>query len=107
VLQGTAAANAEVRAARFDPVRGCDQHLQRLRLVETALAPGLLLHHGFAGQRTGDEYGLARLRIAFGAARDAAAIVADVEDVEPERRQVESGHGNGCCGWPGIVAEGE
>ena len=94
-----------MRATRFDPVVRGDQHLSVFASSKAAVAAGLLRHHGFSRQRTGHEHGLARVRVAFGTAGDAAAVVAEVEDVEPERRQVESGHGEECCGWPAIVAE--
>jgi hypothetical protein len=43
----------------------------------------------------------------FRPARDAAAIVAQVDDGNGLGGLVETGHGDECCGWPGIVAEGE
>src|SRR5690606_6575248 len=98
VLQRAAAAHAEVRATRLDAVRRGPQHLQRLRLVEAAAARSLLHAHAFARQRAGDEHGLARVGGAFGAAGDAAAVVAEVEDLELEGGLVDAGHGWGACG---------
>src|SRR5690606_40876398 len=63
------------------------QHFQGAGLVEAAAAGGQLDHHRLARQGAGDEHGLAVL-----AAGHAAAIVAEVEDLELERGTVESGH---------------
>src|SRR5690606_17719950 len=90
VLQHAAAAGAEVRAARLHPVRRGLQHLEGAGLVEAAAAGGGFGQHRLAGQRAGDEHGLAVL-----AAGDATAVVAEVEDAGLEGGTVESGHGAG------------
>src|SRR5690606_35377343 len=80
-------AGAEMRAARQHAVRRGFQHFQGAGLVEAAAARGQLGDHRLPGQRAGDEDGLAVL-----AAGDAAAVVAEVEDLDLERGTVESGH---------------
>src|SRR5690606_6511646 len=52
---------------------------------------GLLHAHALARQCAGDEYGLAGVGVAFGAAGDAAAVMAQVGDVEFEGGLVDAG----------------
>src|SRR5580700_1722759 len=79
MLQGTAAAQPEVRAARSHAVGRRRQDLEQNRLLE---APPPLDHakaHTFARQRALDEHGFAR------EARDAASVVGEIHDVRLER----------------------
>jgi hypothetical protein len=85
MLQRATAADTEVRAARGHAIGRSDEHLEGLGFIEAAVARGLLRHHGLAGQRPCDEDRLAcagDLRI--GPAGDAAAVVADVGDLDLE-----------------------
>ena len=93
MLQHAAGADAEMRAARRHAVRRCGEHFQRLRLVEVLGARGLLHGDGFTRQRTGNEHGLAGLRVALRPAGDATPIVGEMEDVEGLGGLVEAGHG--------------
>src|SRR5690606_4411659 len=91
VLQGTAAAGAEVGAARVHPVGRGLQHFEHAGLVEAALATGLLHAHALARERAGDEHRLAGVRVAVRPAGDAAAVVAQIGDVEFEGGLVDAG----------------
>src|SRR5690606_24733121 len=91
VLQGTAAAGAEVGAARVHPVGRGLQHFEHAGLVEAALAAGLLHAHALARERAGDEHRLAGVRVAVRPAGDAAAVVAQIGDVEFEGGLVDAG----------------
>ena len=56
-----------------------------------------MLHaHGFARQRTADKDSLAGLRMPLRPARNAAAIVDQVGDVQRLRGVIETGHGKEC-----------
>ena len=76
MLQRAAAAGAEMRAFGRDAIGRGDVHFERFRLVELATALHDARLHALAGQRARDEHRLAL------DARDAATVVAQVDDVE-------------------------
>ena len=92
MLQHAAGTDAEVRAARLHSLRRGREYLHGLRLVEVAALAGLLGHHRLTRQCAGDEGDLAALAFTAG---DAAAIMAEVEDVGLERSLVYAGTGSG------------
>jgi hypothetical protein len=88
VLQRTAAADAEMGAARFDAVRRRGQDPDELRLIELTAAAQYPQPYPLAGQRTGDEDDLAV------DAGDAAAVVRERDDVRVELGQRRYGAGH-------------
>src|SRR5690606_24815359 len=102
VLQHAAGAVAKVRAARLDPVRRGLQHLQGAGLVEMAVSAGALGPDPLARQPALDEH-----RLALGIAADAAAVMAQVMDIEFEdlvKLAAGTGHGTAWRNGPRIVA---
>ena len=91
ILEPAAAAGAEVRARRFDPVRAGRQHLERGRLGEPALDLRDLRAHRVARQAAPHEDDEAVQ------ARDAVAAVGERVDVELEllTGADRGGHGRG------------
>ena len=59
MLQAAATADAEVVAARRDPLGRRAQHLDHGPLIEAALCPGIAETHPFPGKRTVEEHHLA------------------------------------------------
>ena len=80
MLQRAAAAGAEMRAFGRDAIGRGDDHFERFRLVELATALHDARLHALARERTRDEHGLAFH------ARDTAAVVAQVDDVQLDFR---------------------
>ncbi len=78
MLQHASGADAEVRAARRNPVRRRLEHLKGLAFVEMPIATGLLYPNQFAGQGARDEHGLAVQ------ATDATTVVQQVGDFQFE-----------------------
>ena len=68
-------------------------------------ARGLLHADRLARQGTGDEDGLARLRMAFGPTRDATPVMDEVDDGNGLGGLVEAGHGVLQDEGPDIVSE--
>ena len=103
MLQAAAAAGAEMRTARFDPLRRADDDLFRLRLVVVAVALHAAETHAFARQGAADENGLA-----FDAG-NAAAVVGKVGDVDFDAlhgiRKAKAPAGEAGAGVSGISAE--
>ncbi len=95
MLQGAAAADPEMRAARLHPVRRGLQHFQQRRLVIAAVLAAPRRHHDLARQRAVHEH---RLAVDAG---DAAAVVRKRHDLHPDglagRPQVTSQAAENCC----------
>ena len=105
VLQHAAAAGAEMRATRLHAVGRCAQHLDGGRFIEMPRTRGLFRHHPLAGQRAGHEDRFACVAIVATATGNAAAIVAEGQNLKFERGLVDAGHGwVRCEGEPDIVA---
>ncbi len=75
MLQGASAAHPEVRAARHDAVRRGDDDIDQTRLVQVATPLDHAQANALARQGALDEHGLAA------DARDAAAVVRQVDDI--------------------------
>jgi hypothetical protein len=78
VLQCAAAADAEVRAARHDPLRALPAQGDQRRLLPVVLAPADRDLHLLAGQRILDEHDLA-----FGVVRHALRLEVERLDAKP------------------------
>jgi hypothetical protein len=78
VLQRAAAADAEVRAARHDPLRARPAQRDQRRLLPVVLAPAHRDLHLLAGQRVLDEHDLA-----FGVVRHALRLEVERLDAKP------------------------
>lgn len=87
VLEGAAAAEAEMRARRRDALRRCRQHPSRRRFVVAAMRSQPCERNRLVRQGTVDEYGLA------GGVRHPATIVGETVDAcRGRRRRTRAGH---------------
>src|ERR1022692_1150192 len=75
MLQGTAAADTEMRAPRHHSIRRCRQHLDQPRLIPLTAALEYTIADALARQRAFDEHRLA------GGAGNTAAIMGEIHDI--------------------------